>query len=232
MDNANARGKSRPPTFTITRGGREQGVVVGNLYDKYGSRNPLVQRLMNGFRTSLESLVERTEANEIHEVGCGEGFWTLRWLHRGLRARGSDFSTQAIELARVNAKRQGIPPQFAVANIYDLIPERDAAELIVCCEVLEHLEKPELALRVLKVLAKAHLIISVPREPIWRILNVARGAHWAALGNTPGHLQHWSRESFVELVSQEFAILEVLSPLPWSMILAAPRKSDWEGKYG
>jgi hypothetical protein len=45
--------------------------------------------------------------------------------------------------------------------------------------------------------AERHLLVSVPREPLWRMLNMARGAYWPALGNTPGHLNHWSRRSFV-----------------------------------
>jgi hypothetical protein len=30
----------------------------------------------------------------------------------------------------------------------------------------------------------------VPREPIWRIGNMARGRYLGDLGNTPGHIQH------------------------------------------
>jgi SAM-dependent methyltransferase len=223
MGNPNSVNKSGAPEVKITLGAREEGVVVGNSYDKYGSRNPFVRHLMNGFCTSLDSMVDKTGAKDIHEVGCGEGYWTLRWLQKGLLARGSDFSTQAIELARLNAEAQGVAPLFKVANIYDLVPGQDAAELIVCCEVLEHLTEPERALRVLSTLAKKHLIISVPCEPVWRILNMARGAYWSVLGNTPGHLQHWSRKAFVDLVSQEFEVIETISPTPWTMLLAAPR---------
>jgi SAM-dependent methyltransferase len=207
----------------IAAGIREQGVVVGNSYDKYGSRNPVVRRLMNGFEVSLQTLVKKTESREIHEVGCGEGYWTSRWLEEGYKARGSDFSTHAIELARTNAALRAVRPEFKVASIYDLATPQDSAELVVCCEVLEHLEYPERALQVLKSLVERYLIVSVPCEPIWRILNLARGSYCAALGNTPGHLQHWSKKAFIALVSQQFEIVETLSPLPWSMILARPK---------
>src|SRR6478752_1045443 len=133
----------------IARNLSENGVVAGNTYDKYGSRNPFVRYLMRGFETSLQSLVKRTGVREIHEVGCGEGYWTLQWLEEGYQARGSDFSTGVIRLARMNAADRGIDADFKVASIYGLVPERDSAELIVCCEVLEHLEDPEQALRAL-----------------------------------------------------------------------------------
>jgi ubiquinone/menaquinone biosynthesis C-methylase UbiE len=204
----------------IARNLSENGVVAGNTYDKYGSRNPFVRYLMRGFETSLQSLVKRTGVREIHEVGCGEGYWTLQWLEEGYQARGSDFSTGVIRLARMNAADRGIDADFKVASIYGLVPERDSAELIVCCEVLEHLEDPEQALRALREIASRFLIISVPQEPLWRILNFARGHYWRQLGNTPGHLQHWSQNAFIDLIGKYFRIVDRRTPLPWTMILA------------
>lgn len=204
----------------ISGGLTEDGVVVGNAYDKYGSRNPIVRHLMDGFGSALASLVARAAPREIHEVGCGEGYWTLRWLEEGFDARGTDFSSHAISLARANAVDRNLRAAFNQASIYDLRPEGDAADLIVCCEVLEHLERPREALDLLTRLVRRHLIISVPREPLWRILNIARGKYIVALGNTPGHIQHWSRRDFTQLVSEYFEVLHVRAPVPWTMILA------------
>jgi 2-polyprenyl-3-methyl-5-hydroxy-6-metoxy-1,4-benzoquinol methylase len=208
----------------LTKGTEENGIVVGNVYDKYSSQNPIVRSLMRGFENSLQDLVRITGARDIHEVGCGEGYWTLRWLQAGYQVRGSDVSKQAIELALLNAQTLGLQPEFKVVSIYELAPPADAAELIVCCEVLEHLENPEPALQVLKSLASPFLIISVPREPIWRILNLARGSYFSDFGNTPGHLQHWSKKAFMEVIQRHFDLVKVLSPMPWTMILAK-RKS-------
>jgi SAM-dependent methyltransferase len=207
----------------LAKGTQENGVVVGNTYDKYGSRNPVVRYLMQGFERSLQTLVTKTGAKEIHEVGCGEGYWTLRWLKKGYQVRGSDFSVRAIELARINADSDKV--DLKVASVYDLTSPNDAAELVVCCEVLEHLEDPERALGVLKTLASPFLIVSVPCEPVWRILNLIRGSYWKDLGNTPGHRQHWSKRAFVELVGAYFEILDVQSPLPWTMILAKQERT-------
>jgi len=204
----------------LTKGTEENGIVVGNVYDKYCSQNPIVRYLMRGFENSLQDLVKITGTRNIHEVGCGEGYWTLRCLQAGYQVRGSDVSKQAIELALINAQTLGLQPEFKVASIYELASPVDAAELIVCCEVLEHLENPERALEVLKSLASPFLIISVPREPIWRILNLARGSYLNNFGNTPGHLQHWSKKAFVELIRKRFDLVKVLSPMPWTMILA------------
>jgi 2-polyprenyl-3-methyl-5-hydroxy-6-metoxy-1,4-benzoquinol methylase len=205
--------------FRVARGAREDGVVVGNVFDKYGSRNPIVRALMKGFGAALEELVAMTGARAVHEVGCGEGYWTLRWAQRGLAARGSDFSSQVVEVARANAVRAGLPADFRVASVYDLAPPDDSAPLVVCCEVLEHLEEPRRALERLCRIASPWLIVSVPREPIWRAMNMARGCYWADWGNTPGHLQHWSSAELCALLGERAEVVAVRRPLPWTMAL-------------
>jgi len=203
----------------------EDGVVVGNTYDKYGSRNPIVRRIMAGFTDSLSSLVAKANPKSIHEVGCGEGYWVRLWNSRGIEARGSDFSEKVIELARDNSKGATFPEDtFFVRSIYDLEQRRDSADLLVCCEVLEHVEDPESALAALQRAAVNYVIVSVPREPIWRVLNMIRGKYWGQLGNTPGHLNHWSSRSFIRLVSRYFDVIEVKKPLPWTMLLCRVRR--------
>lgn len=204
-------------------GAKENGIVVGNAYDKYGSRNPIVKWMMAGFESALSELVDIASPTEIHEIGCGEGYWVMRWTELGMAARGSDFSTHVIELARENAVGRGrAPAHFEVRSIYDMEAGRDSADLIVCCEVLEHLEHPEAGLRALQRVIGRHLIVSVPREPLWCALNLTRGKYIANLGNTPGHVQHWSKVGFVSLVSKYFNVVEVRSPLPWTMLLCRP----------
>lgn len=209
----------------ITGGVTENGIVVGNAYDKYGSRNPIVKWMMSGFESAVSELVEKASPKTINEIGCGEGYWVLRWVEQGYAARGCDFSTHAIALARENAGERKLPASiFESRSIYDLEMDRDSADLIVCCEVLEHLHDPEAGLRALQRVVGRHLVISVPREPLWCALNLARGKYIADWGNTPGHIQHWSKDGFVRLVSKYFDVLEVRSPHPWTMLLAQVRQ--------
>jgi hypothetical protein len=49
--------------------------------------------------------------------------------------------------------------------------------------------------------------------------NMARGAYLRELGNTPGHLNHWSKRSFVSLLSRYGKVEHVRSPFPWTMLL-------------
>ncbi|MGA8218657.1 MAG: class I SAM-dependent methyltransferase [Solirubrobacterales bacterium] len=191
----------------------------GNVYDKYGTSNPIARRLMAGFMSQLDELVERTGAREAHEVGCGEGELAIRLARRGIRMRGTDAFPQVLEEARRRAETAGVEIDFEAAPVETLEPDRHAAELIVCCEVLEHLEDPERALEVLARLARPWLIASVPREPLWRALNLARLSYVGELGNTPGHLSHWSRRDFVRFLTRRFEVIETRSPTPWTMAL-------------
>ena len=204
----------------ISGGMQERGVEVGNAYDKYGSKNPVVHGIMKGFTDTLSCLVAKAAPQTIHEIGCGEGYWVLTWSQQGIKARGSDFSEKVIDLARQNAQEQDIHHAvFATHSIYDLELERDTADLIVCCEVLEHLENPEAGLAALQRVATNYVILSVPREPIWCLLNMARGKYLSNFGNTPGHIQHWSTEKFVNLVRRYFEVVELKTPMPWTMLL-------------
>jgi 2-polyprenyl-3-methyl-5-hydroxy-6-metoxy-1,4-benzoquinol methylase len=175
--------------------------------------------MMEGFLARFDALRERSGASDVHEVGCGEGELSIRMARAGIAVRGTDFSEKIIAEARSNAAGASVQVPFRVASIYDLEPERDAASLIVCCEVLEHLEEPERALDVLAGLARPHLLVSVPREPVWRTLNMVRGKYLRSWGNTPGHFQHWSKRDFFAFVKTRFEVVEEDSPFPWTMAL-------------
>lgn len=204
----------------ISHGLQENGVVVGNVFDKYASRNPLVRRIMRGFNRGLADLVSRAAPGNIHELGCGEGHWVLEWAQQGIAARGSDFSEKVIAIARDNAISAAMDPHmFSVRSIYDIAPDTDSADLIVCSEVLEHLTDPQAGLAAIRRVARGHVILTVPREPIWCAMNMARGAYLQHWGNTPGHLQHWSTRQFIALAERYFEVVAVRRPLPWTMLL-------------
>ena len=61
--------------------------------------------------------------------------------------------------------------------------------------------------------------MSVPREPLWRGLNMARGAYLRDLGNTPGPREPLVEAGFVSLLSRYGTVEEARSPFPWTMLL-------------
>ena len=196
---------------------------AGNYYDKYHTRNPIARALMSGFLRSFDSLVETIgEPVSAFEVGCGEGELSIRLAQKGIRASGVDIAAEAIKEARLRVAQAGVQVELSTGSIYQLDADKNRAELVVCCEVLEHLEDTNAALDKLHALCGKWLITSVPREPIWRALNMARGKYLSDFGNTPGHVQHWSRDQFLDLLRTRFRVRDFRTPLPWTMALCEP----------
>lgn len=202
----------------------EDGIIAGNVYDKYGTKNPLARVLVSRFLDSVRDLVSRVQPSSIHEVGCGEGNLTRMLCSFDATMRASDFSREVIAVARSGLTDLGDQVEWNIASIYDLDPAVDAANLVVCCEVLEHLEQPERALQVLSALARPWLLVSVPREPLWRGLNLLRGKYLGQLGNTPGHLNHWSTRGFTDFLATRFDLVELRTPLPWTIALCRTKE--------
>jgi 2-polyprenyl-3-methyl-5-hydroxy-6-metoxy-1,4-benzoquinol methylase len=195
------------------------GIVTGNTYDKYGSQNPLVRRLMEAFQRSLEELLDHAEPASLLDVGCGEGVLAQRFARRlgSGRVVGVDLQEASIQAGWSQHRAPNL--EYRTLAGAELPFAADEFDMVSAIELLEHVPDPLLTLREMARCAERHLLVSVPREPLWRALNVARGAYWPQLGNTPGHLNHWSRRSFLQLLRGHGEILEVRSPFPWTMLL-------------
>jgi 2-polyprenyl-3-methyl-5-hydroxy-6-metoxy-1,4-benzoquinol methylase len=219
LDDPQADNRMADEAHTLT----DYGNVAGNHYDKYASSNPIARALMNGFFGAFDELSGKAGPATAFEVGCGEGELSLRLLGRGVAVQGCDLEAESVAEANARSLAAGHGEPFAVRSIFDLTDGEITADLVVCCEVLEHLPDPRLGLERLAAQTMGHILLSVPREPIWRAMNCARGKYLGQLGNTPGHLQHWNRRGFVDLVSGYFDVIAVRTPLPWTMLLARPR---------
>ena len=197
----------------------EDGVVTGNTYDKYGSTNPVVRRLMARFERDLDELLDLAAPSSLLDVGCGEGVLVHRWAQRlgERRVVGIDLQEESIQAGW--AQHQAPNLEYRVMEGRNLPFADGEFGLASAIEVLEHVPDPEHTVSEMTRCAERHLLVSVPREPLWRMLNIARGAYWPALGNTPGHLNHWSRRSFVGLLSRHGEVVEIRSPFPWTMLL-------------
>jgi 2-polyprenyl-3-methyl-5-hydroxy-6-metoxy-1,4-benzoquinol methylase len=197
----------------------EDGVVTGNTYDKYGSENPVVRRLMASFERALDELMAQAQPQSLLDVGCGEGVLVHRWALSMPQARlvGIDLEEESIQAGW--AEREAPNLEYRTTGAEDLPFAEDEFELASAIEVLEHVPDPEHTVAEMARCASRHLLVSVPREPLWRMLNMARGAYIGQLGNTPGHLNHWSKRSFTKMLARHGEVVEARSPFPWTMLL-------------
>ncbi len=194
-------------------------VPTGNLVHKEAIKNPIERRMVDGFSAALQRALPAT-ASRVLEVGCGEG--------RQLTAIGDRFPNAALvglDLPDVELEDawSAVPLQMVQASALDLPFADNTFDLVLAIEVLEHLPDPARAMREIVRVASDAVVISVPWEPVWRIGNLARGRYLAQLGNTPGHIQHFTRRGLLSLARGAIDVDLVLRPVPWTMIRGRAR---------
>lgn len=181
-------------------------------------------KLLDGYFRAVHQLIEESLVvdGQALEIGCGAGFSTQRlrdMLPTHVTLEASEFVEQLVP----HAKKLNPLIKIYQDSVYDLSKKDNAVDMVFLLEVLEHLDHPKAALHEIKRIVKpgGYIILGVPREPLWRALNMARLKYIKDLGNTTGHLNHWSKKSIKELVHKEFGpVVEIRSPLPWTIVLA------------
>jgi SAM-dependent methyltransferase len=194
----------------------ENSLVVGSG-NKYNTKNPIGRYLLQGFDRAILSLIVKAKPKSVLEIGCGECHVTNLILGTDVsRVLATDISN---ELISENAARfKDLRVTFKVQDLMRLSLQ-DEFDLVVCTEVLEHLDDPERAIDILHSIKIRNYLFSVPCEPVWRIMNMVRGAYWSELGNSPGHLNNFSRKGFLKLLERKFVLTELRTPLPWTIVL-------------
>jgi 2-polyprenyl-3-methyl-5-hydroxy-6-metoxy-1,4-benzoquinol methylase len=144
---------------------------------------------------------------------------THKWAARVAPGRvvGIDLEDPAIQAEW--EQRQAPNLEYRIMKAEKLPFADGEFDVAAAIEVLEHVPDPEHTVAEMARVASGHLLVSVPREPLWRALNVLRGAYVRQWGNTPGHLNHWSKPSFCDFVNAHGRIAAVRSPFPWTMLL-------------
>jgi SAM-dependent methyltransferase len=198
----------------------QAGNVSGNNYDKYASKNPIEKRMMAGFFGALETMLTGLAPSVVVEIGAGEGRIIERLKERfpaatvvGLDLPDTDLADEWDEI--------DAPMFFGDATRMPFVDK--SIDLVVGLEVLEHVPNPERALADIARVCRGTAVLSVPREPIWRAGNIARGRYVKDLGNTPGHVNHWSARAFERFVGSRLDVTDTARPLPWTMVRARAR---------
>jgi 2-polyprenyl-3-methyl-5-hydroxy-6-metoxy-1,4-benzoquinol methylase len=190
-------------------------------YKKHTHKNPIQRLLLWNFFRRLTNLTAAKKVDSILDVGCGEGFTLNRLREKGIgkKLEGLEHSKDAIALGKKTY------PEIKIqqGNIYQLPYKDNSFDLVLCTEVLEHLEEPEKALRELVRVSKKYLVISVPNEPFFMLAQLVRGKNWSRLGNDIEHIQHWTMFGFPKFVRKnagaKVRILAKRFPFAWTMLL-------------
>ena len=200
-----------PSTDTVDGAGVVRN-VPGNAFDKHSSPNPAVIYLMKTFHEGVTGALQSVQPDSILDVGCGEGRTTTE-LASAIDSRfvGVDLELSVVKQAAETATNAN----FANASAYQL-PFRDSSfDLVLATEMLEHLDRPLRAVKEMCRVARRTVVVTVPHEPWWRLANVARGRYLGHFGNTPGHVQHWSKRSLETYLRHQVGSVSVSTVGLW-----------------
>jgi ubiquinone/menaquinone biosynthesis C-methylase UbiE len=164
------------------------------LWGNFSLANELSPAQRHRWRLVVHELKDLPAQAVVIDLGCGSGA-LLERIGRALpetRLVGIDVEPSALKLAR-----QRLPHAEFVSGDLDQVGAGQAfrghADAVVCSEVLEHLESPELALRLAGELLQpgGRLVVTVPAGPM------------NEFDRSIGHRKHYRLDELTSLLSRE-----------------------------
>lgn len=185
---------------------------------EYHFKNCLKRYFYERFVQQLVACITAIAPRRMLDAGCGKGIVTYAAKQQApeLAITGMDIDRR--ELAIAQQLNSGC--NVVAGDIRALPFASNQFDLVVCTEVLEHLEHPSLAIAELQRVSAHSLLLSVPHEPYFRLGNLLSGHYLSSWGNYPDHRQKWTKAQFVREVSQFLTVRQVWTPFPWTVVWA------------
>ncbi len=190
---------------------------------KYTNRNVLHRLSLGRFHDAIARELRVLAPESVLDFGCGEGFAVDELLARNVELNGYegvDLRSDALSIAR--SRLAGM--HFTCADIHDPAFDGRRYDVVMALEVFEHLFEPEPALQRLCEMADKALLLSVPHEPWFQLVNLARGRDVIRLGNHPEHVQHWNPTTFAAFLSPYADVVSIHRSFPFIIATARPRR--------
>jgi len=185
---------------------------------EYQSTNPLTKKLIGNFYNKLGNIISNFDSNfRILEVGCGAGESSRNIFNmlKGQYFEASEYDERYVKkLLELN-----IPYIISQEDVYKLHRKDNEFDCVILLEVMEHLIDYEAALKELFRVASRYVLISVPNDPAWRVLNIIRLKYLKDSGNTPGHINHWTPSKLKKILNNFGKVVKIETSLPWIISL-------------
>lgn len=184
---------------------------------KFTSKNPLVKHVIKSFKCDIEKMIGYSEPKTVLDAGCGEGIISQYILSQ------FNFNMYGIDMSRDMLSKSSKILPVACASVHKLPFNDKTFDLVICLEVIEHIEMPEKGLLEIARVGE-YAIISVPNDILMRIGNISRGKYLRSFGNFPDHKNHWKYSTFKKLLENYFEILDFkISGFVWLIAIVKPK---------
>lgn len=196
---------------------------------KYENKNPIQRFVLNRFFDAVAKEIRAIQPNKVLDFGTGEGYFLEQLKKRGLTFKslvGIDLREDALNEARLRNPSY----EFIKVDLFDWNIKHKSFDLVITSEVLEHLKDPARFLERLSLLSRGHLLLTVPLEPWFRLMNLLRCRDIRRLGNHPEHINHWGYGGFKKFVSKYVNINRSYIVFPFIIVIAEPHPNRQQGK--
>jgi len=189
---------------------------------KYKNKNVFHQLALSQFFDKIALEIEKMNPKTVFEFGCGEGLFLEQLKERKIifsELIGLDLREDALQYART------LHPNYEFINedVMAWKSKRENYDLVIASQVLEHLNKPDKFLERLTMLSNRYLLLTVPWEPWFRLMNLLRGRDLIRFGNHPEHINRWGKNSFIEFVETKARVIKSVTAFPFTIVVAEIR---------
>lgn len=187
---------------------------------KYGPSSRWIRKL-------IKKIIDGLDYYSVLDVGCGEGYELVELFKNraAIEITGIDFSSKAIELAR---KKNSNCTFYTLDITKEHLPT--SYDLVLCSEVLEHVEQVDATLAHIGAMTKKYLVITTPQGRMRK--------HEAYVG----HLRNFKLQELRELLGRNH--FQIKEKYEWGFPFYSPLYRDAmelfthahhrisEGRYG
>jgi 2-polyprenyl-3-methyl-5-hydroxy-6-metoxy-1,4-benzoquinol methylase len=198
----------------------EYSKIYSNVIARFlhGKRFQTINRLFRKYYASGKSAID---------VSCGFCEWNIDKIN----IKGLDVNRKALEIA----KRKGRIAEIIEADALKTGLKSESLDIVVCSQVLEHMQEPSELLKEIKRIMKkdAILIIAVPYDTLislWKPLffarcfiegTIKRNKYFLKSG---GHVNNFSPKTLAKLLRKNgFKILEIVNDYKFCITVVAQK---------
>lgn len=143
-----------------------------------------------------KNIFESNNFRSVVDFGCGSGFKLIKFF--------DNYNTIGLEIEpTLSFLKQKYPDRLWYQSEFNNAIDTD---LLICSDVIEHLDNPELLISFIKKSNWKKCILSTPdRDSVQKM-------HFGKLFNGPpsnkAHIREWNKEEFYNFISEHFDVSE------------------------